>query len=281
MSTRAVARWAPPPFGHDRAEVVWRHRREDLSPFSRGEGPGALAGSVAPTDSARFCAGDSVQLVAPVGSGQYQWSTGDTTRTLWVRTAGSYAVAVAGGGGCFGPTSAPVTVRAVPVPVAPVLTPTQAGGLILLTATPALVGATYTWTGPNGVIVAGATGPTLLLTAAAQNGFYTATLTQRGCASPPSAAVNVTITGLTAEAVAPYLTLTPNPAAGAVRVANAAGLRAVDVRDLAGRLILAVVEVGSEPEITLPLAGVPVGTYLVQATLPDGRVMTRRLVVNR
>jgi lipoic acid synthetase len=43
---RAVTRWAPPPAITDRAEVVWRHRADDLSPFSRGEGPGELAGSV-------------------------------------------------------------------------------------------------------------------------------------------------------------------------------------------------------------------------------------------
>jgi lipoic acid synthetase len=43
---RAITRWAPAPAAADRAEVVWRHRPDDLSPFSRGEGPGELAGSV-------------------------------------------------------------------------------------------------------------------------------------------------------------------------------------------------------------------------------------------
>jgi lipoic acid synthetase len=41
---RAVARWGAG--GHDRHDVVWRHRDGDLAPFSRGEGPGQLAGSV-------------------------------------------------------------------------------------------------------------------------------------------------------------------------------------------------------------------------------------------
>ena len=37
---RAAERWGSA--GHDRADVVWRHAPEDLSPFSRGEGPGTV-----------------------------------------------------------------------------------------------------------------------------------------------------------------------------------------------------------------------------------------------
>ena len=81
------------------------------------------------------------------------------------------------------------------------------------------------------------------------------------------------------------LPLMLNPAAAAVRVAHPGGLRAVVLHDLTGRRVLAAnaaVVVGPEiTEITLPLAAVPVGTYLVQATLPDGRILTRRLVVSR
>jgi lipoyl synthase len=39
VAARAVGRWGSR--GWDRADVVWRHRSEDLSPFSRGEGAGA------------------------------------------------------------------------------------------------------------------------------------------------------------------------------------------------------------------------------------------------
>jgi lipoic acid synthetase len=41
VARRAAARWGSA--GHDRADVVWRHTPDDLSPFSRGEGPGAVA----------------------------------------------------------------------------------------------------------------------------------------------------------------------------------------------------------------------------------------------
>jgi lipoyl synthase len=46
LAARAVERWGAG--GHDRADVVWRHRDSDLAPFSRGEGPGDPAGGVRP-----------------------------------------------------------------------------------------------------------------------------------------------------------------------------------------------------------------------------------------
>jgi lipoic acid synthetase len=52
---RAVARWGSA--GHDRHDVVWRHRDSDLAPFSRGEGPGVPAGQARPEVE-----GTSVQL---------------------------------------------------------------------------------------------------------------------------------------------------------------------------------------------------------------------------
>ena len=42
VAARAAERWGSA--GHDRADVVWRHAPDDLSPFSRGEGPGGRAG---------------------------------------------------------------------------------------------------------------------------------------------------------------------------------------------------------------------------------------------
>ena len=40
VARRAAERWGSA--GHDRADVVWRHTPDDLAPFSRGEGPGAV-----------------------------------------------------------------------------------------------------------------------------------------------------------------------------------------------------------------------------------------------
>ena len=47
----AAARWGS---SLDRADVVWRERTEDLTPFSRGEGPGEVGGHLEGT-SVRIC----------------------------------------------------------------------------------------------------------------------------------------------------------------------------------------------------------------------------------
>lgn len=52
-----------------------------------------------------FCDGDSVMLSAPEGYQQYLWSTGETTRSIFAKTAGRYTVRVANGG-CFSDTLA-------------------------------------------------------------------------------------------------------------------------------------------------------------------------------
>jgi large repetitive protein len=55
-----------------------------------------------------FCAGDSTTLDAGAGYSGYIWSTGETTPTINVSTAGTFAVTVTDGNGCSG-TSPSVT----------------------------------------------------------------------------------------------------------------------------------------------------------------------------
>ncbi|MGN6694798.1 MAG: lipoyl synthase [Aquihabitans sp.] len=67
---RAVQRWGAG--GHDRHDVVWRHRDSDLAPFSLGAGPGELAGKVAGPSRGR----------EPVGVDQQAASEGTSVRLL-------------------------------------------------------------------------------------------------------------------------------------------------------------------------------------------------------
>ena len=50
VAARAAERWGSA--GWDRADVMWRHRPDDLSPFTRGAGPGAPTAGEAVTVSA-------------------------------------------------------------------------------------------------------------------------------------------------------------------------------------------------------------------------------------
>ncbi len=237
---------------------------------------------VAPTDSVRLCAGDSVLLAAPDGFAAYVWSNGVIGQNQWVRAAGAYAVQVVQGGGCFGPFSAPVTVRVTSRPTAPAVSVSQSGnGPALLTAAPVVAGATYAWTGPSG-LVAGATGPTLLLTAAAQNGEYTVRVTARGCPSLASLPVRVTVVGLAeeADAGASQVAITPNPAADQLRMSVTGSLlRHVAVTDLAGRRLTSASITTPTTETTFSVAYLPDGVYLVRVKCANGRSLTRRLVV--
>lgn len=86
VAARAVARWAPAR-AHDRADVVWRHRPEDLSPFTRGEGPGALAGQApATTDAGSAFEGTSVRLTGRLAeAGVVQGLTIGERKPEWMR----------------------------------------------------------------------------------------------------------------------------------------------------------------------------------------------------
>ncbi|MEO8150594.1 MAG: hypothetical protein ABI723_23385, partial [Bacteroidia bacterium] len=68
------------------------------------------------TGSTSFCAGSSTTLNAGVFS-SYSWSTGATTQTISVNTAGTFTVTVTNGSGCTGSASATTTVNANPTPV--------------------------------------------------------------------------------------------------------------------------------------------------------------------
>lgn len=57
----------------------------------------------APTNPG-ICQGDSVLLGAPSGFSSYRWSTGQTSASIYVKSAGRYSVQVAGANGCFSDT---------------------------------------------------------------------------------------------------------------------------------------------------------------------------------
>ncbi len=62
-----------------------------------------------------FCDGEDVVLSAPAGYAGYQWSTGDTSRSITVSVSGTYEVTVTTTSGKYG-TSPPVVVTSHPPP---------------------------------------------------------------------------------------------------------------------------------------------------------------------
>lgn len=62
----------------------------------------AILPTIATSRSPRFCIGDSVILSAPAGFREYSWSSGETTRSIVVKTSGTFRVTVTDGDGCAG-----------------------------------------------------------------------------------------------------------------------------------------------------------------------------------
>ena len=237
--------------------------------------PAAVA--VAPADSAAICAGDSVQLTAPAGFGIYQWNTGATTRAVWVRAAGAYAVQVGGALDCLSPASDSVRVQVKPVPAQPTITvaPQPSGAVVLTSSAPA--GNQWSF---NGQPIAGATGPTYTVSTGAQNGSYSVQVTLAGCNSPWSGAVPVILLSAAPDAWADAeVRVVPNPARDVLTVQAPAGARLTRVTlvDLAGRVVAH--RAADSERATLPLAGVAAGTYLLRAERATGAVVVRRVVV--
>jgi lipoic acid synthetase len=88
LVARATARWAGGPATWERADVVWRHRPEDLAPFTRGEGPGRPAGPApaAPQAAPAPADGTSVRLVGRLAeAGVSEGLTINERKPAWLR----------------------------------------------------------------------------------------------------------------------------------------------------------------------------------------------------
>jgi len=165
-----------------------------LSPFRLFlflPGPNAGISANGPID---FCTGGSVDLIATGGNifSSYLWSTGETTQTITVTTAGTYTVTITGGlSGCSG-TSAPVTVTVTNI--AATITPGGPvqicqGQSVDLTANGGSASATYLWTN-------GETTQTISVTT---SGSYNVTIAEPSGCSGTATAVDVEVFDLSYE----------------------------------------------------------------------------------
>jgi hypothetical protein len=106
-----------------------------------------------PSGNTTFCQGGDVTLHAPVGFSNYNWSTGETSRSIVVRTTGKYWVTLTNGNGCSN-SSDTVDVNVFPatLPIIAVSGPTTfcEGETVTLTAPAGF--AAYRWS-LNGAVL--------------------------------------------------------------------------------------------------------------------------------
>ncbi len=106
--------------------------------YARGEGgcvtPGACSSSmtitvnpvpaaptITPTGSTTFCQGDSVLLTSSAGT-TYTWTTGATSPSIYVKTAGWDSLVITNSFGCASPVTS-VSTSILPLPATPTITP--------------------------------------------------------------------------------------------------------------------------------------------------------------
>jgi parallel beta-helix repeat protein len=161
------------------------------SEFSGGKPVDACiepAVTITPSAS-RICAGTSATLDAGSGFASYQWSTGETTRTIAVAPASTtnYTVTVINGLGCSATANTTITVDTPPSPVISPAGPTTfcSGSNVTLNASG---GGSLQWM-LNGQPINSATGPSY---AASATGSYTVVATNGVCVVT-SAPVTVTV----------------------------------------------------------------------------------------
>ncbi|MEZ0609142.1 SdrD B-like domain-containing protein [Fibrella sp. WM1] len=144
--------------------------------------------SVTPSTTA-ICAGQTATLTAGGGT-SYRWSTGATTTSIPVTTAGTYSVTVTNASGCTATASGTVTVNPVPVATAASTTATCANPATV-SGTSSLTASTYSWTGPSGFVSSAQSFTTNT------PGTYTLVVTANGCSS------NAVTTTVVQDIVAP------------------------------------------------------------------------------
>ncbi len=202
-----------------------------------------------------ICDGDSVQLTASAAT-VYLWSTGATTRNIFVKTGGTYTVQIrTSSTGCLSLASNNTNISVNPVPATPTIN--QAGTDSLISTT---IGSTYLWF-RNGSPVSGSNAQKIR---AVLGGSYTVRVISAGCTSAISAPI--IIQGFGASLNLAELNVYPNPASELVQVdlSDLPQVNRLAIVDLLGRPVRELT-LGEQGIATIAIKDLAKGSYLIQA----------------
>lgn len=158
--------------------------------FSVGYTPAPV---LAQSDTA-VCAGEVLGLSAQGTYEEYYWSTGDTTATIDISTAGIYSLSVVGANGCPSDGTDEMTLTVNPLPVTPVI---NASGPLTFCEND-----NVSLTAPAGFAYLWSTGETSQqITVASSGNFSVQVLDANACLSPVAAPVAVTVNPLPAQPI--------------------------------------------------------------------------------
>ncbi len=151
-----------------------------------------------------YCAGATIQLNSPTGSGTDDWvgpaaynqpnTQNPTIPGSTVGMSGVYTVTVTNAAGCSATATTSVTVNPMPVPVPNNTGPYCAGATIQLNSPGG--SATDDWVGPGGYVANNVQNPTIPGATPAMSGVYTVTVTNAfGCSATGTTTVVVNVAG--------------------------------------------------------------------------------------
>lgn len=220
-----------------------------------------------------ICSGDSVALLAVSSAtgATFSWYrtgtliAGATNATYMAKLAGNYTATVtANGCSSLFSTARTITIKALP----PTPFISQAGSL--LTSSSNLGNQWY----KNGAAIAGATNQTYNATT---NGSYTVKVTDNGCSSLSSNAINVGLTGMVADADGLAVKVYPNPSTGYFTMdLPQEKTHKITVTDLAGKVIK---QFGAQKsKIQVNLSDQAEGIYFLKIT-SESKTAVRKLVL--
>ncbi len=223
--------------------------------------------TIAASGPTALCQGNTLTLSANApGVSGYIWSTGATTSSISVTTAGNYTLQTVVGS-CTSAVSAPTIVT---------VNPSSAVSLVLRNDTVFAIGTspgvTFQWS-VNGFVQAAITTPYIV---ARFDGNYAATVTLGTCVTPSAPLL---VVGLADGIKAGDLKLVPNPASGQVRlqlttpITNA---EVVLVNTLGQTVRTYNISTDETQGAELDLSGISAGTYMVHVV---GTSVRKALVV--
>jgi hypothetical protein len=245
------------------------------------------------TGNSQFCAGQSTVLTASYGN-NYLWSTGQTSQSIIVSNAGTYAVTVTNSNGCVGTSNYfDVTVNSIRN-----ASITQSGnlctdGAVLLNASR---GTSYYWsTGSYNQSIWVYTSGTYFVTVNNNGCTSTTSYTLQSCNTdpcqqfvatsgrrPPCLALQYSQSSLDENPEASELTIFPNPAIDYINITLPSRVKEptpISIFDVTGKqLTFSVIPIG-EWKVMLSLETIPRGIYILNVGNGAAKGMSKKISV--